>query len=1153
MNYDHKKIDKKWQEAWEKEGLYKTTEHPKKKQYILDMFPYPSGAGLHVGHPEGYTATDILSRFLRMNGHDVLHPMGWDAFGLPAENYAIKEGVAPAVSTAKNINRFREQIKSIGLSYDWSREVNTSSPDYYRWTQWLFIQLYKKGLAYKKEANVNWCPKDQTVLANEQVVNGCCERCGTPVTQKLLSQWFFKITDYADRLLNDMDKLDWPEPIKLMQKNWIGRSEGAEIEFPIVNPRVKRFVILHGRGGSHKSNFVPWLKQELEARGFEVETPFMPSVNDEPNDIEQADYVQKKCKLDESTVIVGHSFGGVVAMRLLERGVKVHGVVFAATPVSGRFLDSKIRASVTEACGRDFDFAKIKKNADYFKVLMDSTDYAVPPEDAETLAKKLDTVPYKEAGSEPHFCGTEEPAILDALLPKIKVFTTRPDTLFGATYLVLAPEHVFVQSRKGIAENQVEIEKYLETTKKKTEMQRTALEKEKTGVELKGIKAINPATKEEISVWIADYVLNNYGTGAIMAVPAHDERDFAFAKKYKLPIKQVIRSNANCVMVHGCPHDEKSLIDITKDTDKHWIPWIRTELEKQGVIVINPLMPISWHPNYEVWKKKFEKISINQDSILVGHSCGGTFLAHWLSENKVNIRKLILVAPSKVVKEGAPDDQKQWLDFAIDPELKNRVQESVVFIGLKDKDRSKESAKIYATALNARLVEFPKKGHFMPEDMGGSNSFPELLAEILTKDSAETDTGILVNSGKFNDLDSEEAKAEITKFVVGKMKTQFKLRDWLVSRQRYWGAPIPIVYCDKCGEQAVPEKDLPVLLPTDVDFLPTGESPIARSKTFHKVKCPKCNEPAKRDSDTMDTFVDSSWYFFRFTDPHNDKEWAGKQAIKSWLPVDTYVGGAEHAVLHLLYARFFTKALADLKYIDFEEPFTKLRNQGLILGPDGEKMSKSRGNVVNPDDVIAEFGADAFRMYEMFMGPLEDVKPWATTGIVGLKRFLDKVGRFASHPGLDPGSSQSAMHKLIKKITSDIESFKFNTAIAAFMEFLNENKEMPQKDWETFLVLLAPFVPHVTEDLWHNLGHKDSIHLQAWPKFDPKLIVDETVTIVIQILGRVRASLQMPAGSDQTVVKKLALADENVKKHLVGKEIVKEIFVKDRLINFVVK
>jgi len=989
--YDHQKIEKKWQKAWEKDGLYKTPDlpgrqagKPKKKKYILDMFPYISGAGLHVGHPEGYTATDIYSRFLRMQGYDVLHPIGWDAFGLPTENFAIKSGIPPQESVKKYADRFEEQIRSFGFSYDWDRLINTSDPKYYRWTQWLFLQLYKHGLAYKKEAYVNWCPKDQTVLANEQVVDGCCERCGTKVEQKLLNQWFFKITDYADRLLADLDGLDWPEPIKAMQRNWIGKSEGAEIEFEISDSKVKRFVILHGKHGTSKLNFIPWLKSSLEKQGYEVQAPDMPGT-EEPNDLEQADFVQKNCKLDKNTVILGHSFGGIVALRLLERGIGVHGVVFAATPMSSTFLDGKVRRTVAEAINRGFDFEKIKRQTDYVKILVDSTDTVVRLQDGDILADKLNSLKQLFAGTVPHFCGKEEPALLEALTSKIKVFTTRVDTLFGATYLVLAPEHPLVD-QITTADQKNYVINYVIKSKEKTELQRTALEKEKTGVFTGGF-AINPATKEKIPVWIADYVLMGYGTGAIMAVPAHDERDFEFAKKYKLPIRQVIEPPK----------------------------------------VINALTDISPAPD-------------------------GIFG----------------VLPTDL--------------------------ESDCWIG----------------------------------------------------------DGTLINSGDYDGHKSEKVRMQMTK-EFGQLKIQYKLRDWLVSRQRYWGAPIPIIYCDDCGKQAVPEKDLPVLLPTDVDFLPTGESPIARSKSFHQVKCPNCGQAARRDSDTMDTFVDSAWYFYRFTDPHNDKQWADKKQIKQWLPVDVYVGGAEHAVLHLLYARFITKAFRDFKLIDFEEPFSKLRNQGLILGPDGEKMSKSRGNVINPDEVIAEWGADAFRLYEMFMGPLEDSKPWNTTGIVGLSRFLEKVWRHGTrHPELDSGSSIK-IHKLIKKIGSDIEFFKFNTGIAAFMQFLNENKSLSKQDLEVFLVLLAPFAPHITEELWHNFGHKDSIHQQPWPKFDEKLIEDKNVTIVVQILGRVRASFELPAGTSQQAVKDKAISNANVKKYLDGKQIIKEIFVPDKLINFVVK
>jgi leucyl-tRNA synthetase len=763
-----------------------------------------------VGHPLGYVATDIISRHYRMHGFDVLHVMGWDAFGLPAENYAIKMGVHPDVITQQNTERFKEQIKRIGLSYDWSREINTSKPEYYKWTQWLFLQLYKQGLAYKKEAYVNWCPKDQTVLANEQVINGKCDRCGTPVVQKMLSQWFFKITAYADRLLADIEKVDWPEPIKQMQKNWIGRSEGATIKFYL-------------------------------------------------NDSEKS----------------------------------------------------------------------------------------------------------------------------------IEVFTTRPDTLFGATYLVLAPEHPLV-AQITTSDRKTAVDAYIEQARGKSDLERQVLEKNKTG-EFTGAYAVNPATEKEIPVWIADYVLINYGTGAIMAVPAHDERDHEFAKKFKLPIKDVVK------------------------------------------------------------------------------------------------------AP-KVVQPGP---------------LESTLGSAAAFGRLNN----------------------------------------DLQSELWIGE------GTLISSGEYSGLSTEEARAHIAADF-GRPTVQYKLRDWLVSRQRYWGAPIPIIHCDHCGMVPVPEDQLPINLPTDVDFKPTGESPLVYSKEFHNVTCPTCGKPAKRDSDTMDTFVDSSWYFFRFADPHNDQEFASKDAISKWLPVDHYQGGAEHAVLHLLYARFFTKALLDMGYLPkesfpFEEPFTKLRNQGLILGPDGNKMSKSKGNVINPDEVIAEHGADTFRMYEMFMGPLDDAKPWNTQGIVGVKRFLDKVVRFQEAAVF--GADNPSIHKLIKKVTEDITDSKFNTSVAAFMEFLNDNWEMSKNDWQTLLKLLAPFAPHITEELWSKLGHTDSIHKQAWPEYIRELTQDTRVTLVVQVMGKTRGTLIVESGITQEQAKSATLADSGIAKFLTGQEVIKEIFIPDKLINFVLK
>ncbi len=809
--YEPAKIEAKWQALWDKERTFKVEETKKDKIYVLDMFPYPSAQGLHVGHVEGYTATDIYCRYLRMKGIAVLHPMGWDAFGLPAENYAIKTGTHPQKLTWQNIDNYRRQLKSLGFSYDWSREINTADPAYYKWTQWLFLQLYEKGLAYQKTAPVNWCSSCQTVLANEQVINGECERCHNQVEQRQMKQWFFKITEYADELLKDLDKLDWPANIVEMQKNWIGKSTGAEVEF------------------------------------------------------------------------------------------------------------------------------KIKK-------------------------QKL----------------------------KIKIFTTRLDTIFGATYLVLAPEHKLIQQLRNKINNWPEVEKYIKESQKRTELERKAEIKEKTGVRLKGLVAINPANQEEMPIFIADYVLTSYGTGAIMAVPAHDERDFEFAKKFGLPIKYVVTP---------------------------------------------------------------AKVSVSQSKTGV----------HWLSNQGV-----------------------------------------------------------------------------FEED------------------------GVLYGCEEFNGLSSSDARHKIAKKLGAKLTTKYRLRDWLISRQRYWGAPIPIIYCETCGIIPVPVKDLPVLLPEDVDFKPTGESPLVKSQSFHQVKCPKCGLPAHRENDTMDTFVDSSWYFLRYCDPQNNQEAFNPKKVASWCPVNFYVGGAEHAVMHLLYARFFTKVLADLGYIKFREPFLKLRNQGLILGEDGQKMSKSRGNVINPDEIVEQYGADTLRLYEMFMGPLEDSKPWNTSSIIGVRRFLEKVWRLATDLITEQQTNNKAEEANLaywsayttKKVTTDIESFNFNTAISILMEFSNviltTAGAEKVKAIKNLLILLYPFAPHLTSELWEKLGERGYIWQQVWPAWQEESLIKENVKIIVQVNGKVRDTIDCSLGMDQAAVERIAKQSIKVAKFLTGK-ILKVIYVKDRLINFVVE
>ena len=874
--YKAQSIEKKWQKVWEANGHPKPTA-TKGKYYILDMFPYPSGDGLHVGHVENYTATDILSRYKRMNGFDVMHPIGWDAFGLPAENFAIKTGIHPDQKTHENIKNFTKQIKSLGMSYDWDREIDTSSPEYYKWTQWMFLFLYKNGLAYKKMAHVNWCPKDATVLANEQVIDGKCDRCGTEVVQKDLEQWFFKITDFVEDmesvdgkkvsgLLSGLDKVDWPHSTKAAQEHWIGRSVGTTVKFQIAECRMQ-----------NEKSEINNLKSAMELEVF--------------------------------TTRVDTIFG--------------------------------------------------------------CTYVVVAPEHA--LVTKLTKCHSREVGN---------PGSTSSLDPRVKPKSLSSTRSGNDNLLSIS--------------NLKEVEEYLQATKKKTDLERTELNKDKTGVKLEGIEAINPFTGDAVPVFVADYVLGNYGTGAVMAVPAHDERDWEFAKKYELPIKTSV----------------------------------------------------------------------------------------------------------------------------------TRVSERS---GMNNLESAKEAL---------RNLEADK--------------------EVFIED------GVTIESGEFTGLKSEEAREKMIAWLeekgLGAKKVNYRLRDWLISRQRYWGAPIPIIYCEDCGAVPVPEKDLPVKLPTDVDFRPTGESPLLRSESFQNVVCPTCGKLARREADTMDTFVCSSWYYLRFADPLNTEKFADAEKLAELLPVDFYMGGAEHTVLHLLYARFFTKALAKHDFLQFDEPFAKLRHQGMVIAEDGRKMSKSLGNVVNPDEVVGELGADTLRLYEMFMGPLEDMKTWNTGSVVGLRRFLERAWRLQERiknqeSGIENKKVESLIHKTIKKVTDDIEELKYNTAISAMMICVNElekEESLPVIHYSQFLILLSPFAPHIAEELWENIGNKESIFLQPWPEYDEELMVDEMKTIVVQVNGKVRANLQLPTGSTEEIVKKAALNDTNVQLYIADKEIRKVIYVQDKILNIVV-
>jgi leucyl-tRNA synthetase len=804
--YSPKKIEKKWQDIWdEKKAFAATDDYSKPKYYALVEFPYPSGQGLHVGHPRPYTALDIVARKRRMQGYNVLYPMGWDAFGLPTENYAIKNKIHPKIVTKNNVAHFKDQLKSLGYSFDWDREINTTDPEYYKWTQWIFLKLFKAGLAYKKEMPINWCTSCKVGLANEEVVNGVCERCGSPVVRKVKSEWMLKITEYADKLIQDLDGVDYIEKVKVSQKNWIGRSEGGEVDFS--------------------------LKDKEE---------------------------------------------------------------------------------------------------------------------------------------------------------KLRIYTTRPDTLFGVTYMVVSPEHPVIDKYKDEIKNWDAIVEYREMASRKSDFERTELAKDKTGVVLDGLTAINPVNGKEIPIWISDYVLMTYGTGAIMAVPAHDDRDWEFAKKFNLPMIQVVG--------------------------------------KDG-----------------------EEVDINEAA---------------------------------------------FTDVA---------------------------------------------------------------------------TGVLINSDFLNGLEVKDAKVKILEFLtekgIGTKKVNYKLRDWVFSRQRYWGEPIPIVHCDKCGYVPIDESLLPLELPEVESYMPTdnGESPLAAMTDWVNTTCPCCGGTAQRETDTMPQWAGSSWYFLRYTDPKNTEALASKEALKYWLPVDWYNGGMEHTTLHLLYSRFWHKFLFDEGVVPTKEPYQKRTSHGMILGENGEKMSKSRGNVVNPDDIVAEYGADTLRTYEMFIGAFDLSASWSEDGVKGCRRFLDRVWKLQDI--LVDGDTFSAdmetkMHQTIKKVSNDYENLKFNTAIAAMMALLNDfykKGQMTKAEFATFITLLNPVAPHMTEELWQSLGNTTYLFEQAWPEFDEAKTVESTVEIAVQVNGKIKAKLNVSIDDTQDAVKAKVMENDSVAAAVEGKNIVKEIYVKGKIYNIVVK
>ena len=1148
IKYSPKKIERKWQKYWDEKKINKTdNKSDQPKYYILDMFPYPSGAGLHVGHPKGYIATDVVARMKMMQGYNVLHTMGWDAFGLPAENYAIANKVHPKVATDKNIATFKKQLGKIGFTYDWSREVNTTDPKYYKWTQWTFLQMFKKGLAYESFEPVNWCPVDKTVLANEDLEEGKCERCGSPVERRPMRQWVLRITKYADRMLNDLDKLPkWPEAIKEMQRNWIGRSEGAEIEFPFDIDQPNEGVFASNNEGKMKRMQklfkVAGLKtilrspKEIGIKNFEV-------VEDGKTLAENAEKkayaLAKKTKLpvvadDGGFFIDGAEIDPVTVKRnalngkdeksftIEEIAVKMQKFYQKIAAEHGGQVDAEWRnvlclassdgsVSQVEIVRPVILTNKVRGKVDPYLPLRSlyiskaTGKYVLEQTEAEEM---IELQPFTDG-------------IKEIFSPRIKVFTTRPDTLFGVTYVVLAPENKLVGELKNKIKNWPEVEKYLDGAKKKSDLERTELQKEKTGMKLEGVLVKHPVTGEQIPVWIADYVLASYGTGAVMAVPAHDERDFEFAKKYNLPIKEVVIPKLIDQKNPHVPGKEivfrDAVIAVVRNPKnnqylclkwkKHpWVTFVMGGIEKDENAVEAAIREIREETGYQ-------NVRFVKD---LGSAQSEFFAAHKGVNRIAHTRNLLF-------------------------ELENEIKKEI----------SNEESQIHE-------LEWRDDNGIKKSDMTHSE-MPLILSGLTGDRKAFTENGILFNSGEFTRLSSEEARKKITeKF--GKKQINYKLRDWVFSRQRYWGEPIPIIHCEKCGVVAVPEKDLPVELPKVKDYEPTGtgESPLANIKKWVNVECPKCGGPAKRETNTMPQWAGSSWYYLRYIDPKNTKALVDKKLEKYWSPVDFYVGGAEHATRHLIYARFWHKFLFDIGVVNYEEPFTRLQKVGLIMAEDGRKMSKRWGNVINPDDVILKFGADSLRIYEMFMGPFSQAVAWSTNGIIGARRFLEKVW-FMQEKLVDSFEAEkkllNILHQTIKKVSEDIEDMRFNTAIAKMMELANEMskaEKISKENFALFVQILAPFAPHFSEELWLILGHKKSIFTEAWPKYDPALAVSETFILAVQINGKVRDTIEVETKITEAGVKELIMKSEKVQKWLEGREPKKIIYVKGKLVSVVV-
>jgi leucyl-tRNA synthetase len=1121
--YDHAKIEKKWQKIWDTKKVFKTTESVKKKKcYVLDMFPYPSGQGLHVGHPRGYIASDVYSRFMRMQGFNVLHPMGFDTFGLPTEQYAIANKIHPEVATKKNVATYRKQLELIGLSYDWSREVETSDPKFYKWTQWIFLKLYnswynktkqkaqsidelvkifeksgnekvhaatdsdikifsakewcasselekqnilmKYRLAYEGYSEVNWCPEMGTVLANDEVVGGpngtqVSERGGYPVVKKSLRQWFLRITAYADRLIDGLDTVEWSHHIKEIQRNWIGRSVGSEIDFKIKIP-----------------------EKTTEIRSYIM------GIGNITDDL-------KKIGINIKTITAKGSYEVVIPKESIS--------------AYENLIQEKLKPGFwNEYLGEETVFIFKDKTGKVNRFVWDESDES----DLLELCREYAKADFKNIRSMLEENSWYTGHIKNNL--KITVFTTRADTLFGVTYVVLAPEAKLVQKLIHSVSNKAEVEAYIKQIKDKTDEDRTNATKEKTGVELKGIKAINPANGEEVPVWIADYVLAGYGTGMVMAVPAHDARDFTFAKKYNLPIKQVIAPFF--VDPDNKPQEGKT-----------WSP------RKNVQAIIK-------HPTEDkIVQLRWKKVPW-KTLVIGGVEDGETFEQAIRREIKEETGFQHIKSVQKICWE------MESHFYASHKDINRKAFTQVFVVELEDiqkKDLSGEEAEKHEVTW---VPTSDLEKTFWP-----ISELPEISAHFRKGKHAFVDDGKIINSAGFDGIDSEEARIKITEAVGGRLVTKYKMRDAVFARQRYWGEPIPLIHKKDGTIVALKDKQLPLKLPNVKSYEPigTGESPLAGVKAWVK---------AGYETNTMPGWAGSSWYYLRYMDPKNNARFASEKSIKYWKQVDMYVGGAEHATGHLLYSRFWNKFLHDLGYSVVEEPFKVLKNQGMVLGTDSRKMSKRWGNVVNPDEVVKNVGADTLRIYESFMGPFEQEIPWSTDSMVGSRRFIERVWKLQEKIAPKTKDNEDVillLNQTIKKVEDDIRSFNANTAISALMilsNLLEAQEAISKEAYLTFVKILSPFAPHVAEEIWAHTGNKKMLVMEMWPKYDKNNLVSSKVNIAVQINGKVRSAILIQLDAPQEAVEKRALAEGDIVKWFEGREIRKVIFVKNKIINFVV-